>query len=334
MNPERLFRSLAGLALFLLLSAKAAAQERSAVVFQSDFGLRDGAVSAMKGVAFGVDPAIPLFDLTHEIPPFNIWEAAYRLKQSASYWPSNTVFVSVCDPGVGTERRAVVLRTRSGHRFVTPDNGTLTFIAESLGVEELRVIDIARQRLKGSEDSYTFHGRDLFAYVAARLAAGRITLAEVGSPRHQWRGRVALPTSGTGRGTRPRESSRPRSPIRECLEQCRQTALCRTPSPDRGGVPGDHPRRKSEGLVREDAVRRQFRRSAGGPAAPVCEQPLGNGCGPEPRRLCQAVRHPIRSRLVDRDLPSLIEPTATGFAPAWSESGLGTDSIRPATWIR
>jgi len=191
MNPERLFRSLAGLALFLLLSAKAAAQERSAVVFQSDFGLRDGAVSAMKGVAFGVDPAIPLFDLTHEIPPFNIWEAAYRLKQSASYWPSNTVFVSVCDPGVGTERRAVVLRTRSGHRFVTPDNGTLTFIAESLGVEELRVIDIAKQRLKGSEDSYTFHGRDLFAYVAARLAAGRITLAEVGPLATN--GVVALP---------------------------------------------------------------------------------------------------------------------------------------------
>lgn len=164
----------------LLAATRAAAKDRSAVVFQSDFGLKDGAVSAMKGVAFAVDPDLPLFDITHEIPPFNIWEAAFRLKQTASYWPTNTVFVSVCDPGVGTERRSVVLRTRTGHRFVTPDNGTLTFVAQSLGVAELRVIDIARQRLKGSEESYTFHGRDLFANVAARLAAGRIALADVG----------------------------------------------------------------------------------------------------------------------------------------------------------
>lgn len=164
----------------LLLASAAAAKDRAAVVFQSDFGLKDGAVSAMKGVAFDVDRNLPLFDLTHEIPPYNIWEAAFRLKQTAPYWPSNTVFVSVCDPGVGTERRAVVLRTRTGHRFVTPDNGTLTFVAESLGVAELRVIDISRQRLKGSEESYTFHGRDLFAYVAARLAAGRLRLADVG----------------------------------------------------------------------------------------------------------------------------------------------------------
>jgi S-adenosylmethionine hydrolase len=178
-----LFRVVSVVLLALAWSASgfmASAKDRAAVVFQSDFGLKDGAVSAMKGVALGVDPALPLHDITHEIPPFNIWEAAYRLKQTAKYWPSNTVFVSVCDPGVGTERRAVVLRTRSGHRFVTPDNGTLTFVAETLGVAELRVIDIARQRLRGSEESYTFHGRDLFAYVAARLAAGRIRMADVG----------------------------------------------------------------------------------------------------------------------------------------------------------
>jgi S-adenosylmethionine hydrolase len=190
-----------------LLAVRLPAQERSAVVFQSDFGLRDGAVSAMKGVAFAVDPSLPLFDITHEIPPFNIWEAAYRLKQTAPYWPTNTVFVSVCDPGVGTERRAVVLRTRTGHRFVTPDNGTLTFIAETLGVEELRVIDTARQRLKGSEGSYTFHGRDLFAYVAARLAAGRLQLSDVGPLATN--GVVSLPyqraefADGTVRGNIP-----------------------------------------------------------------------------------------------------------------------------------
>ncbi|MFM7101223.1 MAG: S-adenosyl-l-methionine hydroxide adenosyltransferase family protein [Verrucomicrobiota bacterium] len=153
-----------------------------AVVFQTDFGLKDGAVAAMKGVATGVDPSLRLHDLTQEIPPFHIWEAAYRLKQTFAYWPPGTVFVSVVDPGVGTERRPVVARLRTGQWVVTPDNGTLTFLAESPGIESLRVIDMARHRLPGSADSYTFHGRDLFAYVAARLAAGKLSWAGVGEP--------------------------------------------------------------------------------------------------------------------------------------------------------
>src|SRR5262245_49910751 len=99
-----------------------------AVVFQTDFGVKDGAVSAMKGVAHEVDQTIPLYDLTHEIPAYNIWEAAYRLNQTARYWPSGTVFVSVVDPGVGTARLPVVLKTRSGHYVVSPDNGTLGLI--------------------------------------------------------------------------------------------------------------------------------------------------------------------------------------------------------------
>lgn len=153
-----------------------------AVVFQTDFGLKDGAVAAMKGVATGVDPTLRLHDLTQEIPPFHIWEAAYRLKQTVAYWPPGTVFVSVVDPGVGTERRPVVARLQSGQLVVTPDNGALTFLAESPGIESLRVIDMARHRLPGSADSYTFHGRDLFAYVAARLAAGQLTWEGVGAP--------------------------------------------------------------------------------------------------------------------------------------------------------
>jgi S-adenosylmethionine hydrolase len=83
---------------------------QTALVFQSDFGLKDGAVSCMKGVAFGVDPDLKMFDVTHEIPAYSIWEAAYQLKQTAPYWPSGTVFVSVVDPGVGTERKSVVLK--------------------------------------------------------------------------------------------------------------------------------------------------------------------------------------------------------------------------------
>ena len=152
------------------------------VVFQSDFGLKDGAVSAMKGVAMGIDTSLKLFDITHEIPAYNIWEAAFRLEQTVSYWPAGTVFVSVVDPGVGTERRSVVLKTNTGHFIVTPDNGTLTLVAASLGISEIREIDEVMNRRKGSERSYTFHGRDVYAYTAARLAAGAISFEQIGKP--------------------------------------------------------------------------------------------------------------------------------------------------------
>ena len=157
-----------------------AAWADSPLVLQSDFGTRDAAVAAMKGVAVGVSPELAIYDITHEIPPYNIWEGALRLVQVAEYWPEGTVFVSVVDPGVGTERKSIAMRSRSGHFFVTPDNGTLTFIAERLGVEEVREIDEAVNRLANSEESYTFHGRDVYAYTGARLAAGVISFEEVG----------------------------------------------------------------------------------------------------------------------------------------------------------
>lgn len=153
---------------------------KPALVFQTDFGLRDGAVSAMKGVANSVDPELKLYDLTHEIPAYNIWEAAYRLQQTAPYWPAGTVFVSVVDPGVGTGRKSVVAKTRSGQYIVTPDNGTLTLISESIGIESVREIDEAINRRQNSQQSYTFHGRDVYAYTGARLAAGVIGFEQVG----------------------------------------------------------------------------------------------------------------------------------------------------------
>ncbi|OOQ12640.1 acetolactate synthase [Helicobacter pylori] len=152
----------------------------NALILQTDFSLKDGAVSAMKGVAFSVDSNLKIFDLTHEIPPYNIWEGAYRLYQTASYWPKGSVFVSVVDPGVGTKRKSVVLKTKNGQYFVSPDNGTLTLVVQTLGIDSVREIDEKANRLKGSEKSYTFHGRDVYAYTGARLASGAITFEQVG----------------------------------------------------------------------------------------------------------------------------------------------------------
>lgn len=166
--------------LLLLISVKAFSQNKM-IVFQSDFGLKDGAVSAMKGVAASISPDLKLYDLTHEIPTYNIWEAAYRLEQTLTFWPQGTVFVSVVDPGVGTQRKSIVAKTKSGHFVVTPDNGTLTLIAESAGIEAVREIDEEKNRRKQSGESYTFHGRDVYAFTAAKLASGTITFAEVGN---------------------------------------------------------------------------------------------------------------------------------------------------------
>ena len=165
--------------IFLITVCTTSAQN-GIVVFQTDFGTKDGAVSAMKGVASSVDPSLKLYDLTHDIPAYNIWEAAYRLDQTVTYWPIGTVFVSVVDPGVGTQRKSVVVKTKSGHYIVTPDNGTLTLIANSLGIDSVREIDEAINRRKNSGASYTFHGRDVYAYTAARLAAHKISYDQVG----------------------------------------------------------------------------------------------------------------------------------------------------------
>lgn len=150
------------------------------LILQSDFGYADGAVSAMYGVALGVSPALRVFDLTHDIPQYDIWEASYRLIQTVSYWPRGSVFVSVVDPGVGSTRRSIAVRTAEGQYIITPDNGTLTHIKRMCGIEEARIIDESMNRLPNSSESYTFHGRDIYAYTGARLASGVISFAQVG----------------------------------------------------------------------------------------------------------------------------------------------------------
>ena len=150
------------------------------LILQSDFGLQDGAVCAMYGVAYSVCPQLTIQNLTHDITPYDIWEASYRLTQTVAYWTPGSVFVSVVDPGVGSTRRSIVAKTKDGHFIVTPDNGTLTHIKKHVGLSAVRVIDESVNRLPNSGESYTFHGRDIYAYTGARLAAGIISFEQVG----------------------------------------------------------------------------------------------------------------------------------------------------------
>lgn len=150
------------------------------LVFQSDFGLVDGAVAAMYGVAFCVDPGLTIHDLTHNIPPYDIFEASYRLLQAVPYWPEGTVFVTVIDPGVGSKRKSLVARTSKGQYIVSPDNGSLSDIARTVGIDEVREISESVGRRQGSGKSNTFHGRDVYAYTGALLASGKISFEDVG----------------------------------------------------------------------------------------------------------------------------------------------------------
>lgn len=150
------------------------------MVLMSDFGTSERFVASMKGVALSVDPDLRLHDLTHDIAPYDIWQASQTLAGTIAYWPAGTVFVAVVDPGVGTARRSVVARTASGHYVVSPDNGSLTQVAAQFGIVALREIDETRNRRPGSEGAHTFHGRDVYAYTGARLAAGVIAFEEVG----------------------------------------------------------------------------------------------------------------------------------------------------------
>lgn len=150
------------------------------LVLQSDFGLVDGAVSAMIGVALEESPTLKIHHLTHDITPYNIFEGSYRLFQTVNYWPAGTTFVSVVDPGVGSKRKSVVAKTKKGQYIVTPDNGTLSFIKKHVGIEAIREISEVENRRKDTEHSYTFHGRDVYAYTGSKLASGHISFEEVG----------------------------------------------------------------------------------------------------------------------------------------------------------
>jgi len=152
------------------------------LVFQTDFTYKEGAVCAMYGVVKSVDRKLEIIDGTHEIPQYDVWSASYRLYQSMQFWPAGTIFVSVVDPGVGTQRRGCVAQIEGGYYVVTPDNGTLTHVKVWIGIRAVRQIDESVNRLHGrnTEGTSVFHGRDIFSYCAARLASGIITYEGVG----------------------------------------------------------------------------------------------------------------------------------------------------------
>ena len=162
-------RLVAALALTVVSAAWAAGPPT--VVFLSDFGTRDDAVAICKGVMLGVEPSLRILDLTHEVTPFAIRDGARLLADTADHYPSGTVFLAVIDPGVGSDRKAMIARTKRGQTFVLPDNGLLTLVADRQGLEGAREISNATW-MRPAGRSSTFHGRDVFAPAAAHAATG------------------------------------------------------------------------------------------------------------------------------------------------------------------
>ena len=156
------------------------------VTLTTDLGLTDAYVAAMKGVILGINPEARLVDICHSVQPQNIPQAAFVLSTAYPFFPRRTIHIVVVDPGVGTERRAIILRTPSAD-FVAPDNGVLSYVIQEFSAEpaegnitfqqrelELSVeaVAITRPEFWRTPVSLTFHGRDIFAPVAALLSLG------------------------------------------------------------------------------------------------------------------------------------------------------------------
>ena len=150
------------------------------IVLQTDFSETWGAVASMKGVIKKVDRELEIQDLCHNIKKFDPFEASLSLARTVPYWPEGTVFVSVVDPGVGTERKACLAKLKTGSYVITPDNGTLTHLKHDPGIHHVRELDPKLCRYPGNEEVSVFHGRDVFAYTAALLASGIIPEENLG----------------------------------------------------------------------------------------------------------------------------------------------------------
>ena len=159
---------------------------RPIVTLTTDFGTADHYVGTMKGVLLSCCPALEIIDISHDIAPFSIHAGAYAIAQAAPYFPPGTIHVVVVDPGVGTARKALLVEAM-GQIFIAPDNGVLSMIANS---GKINAREITNQMLQGDTVSSTFHGRDVFAPVAAAIASGAAKPADVGA---EVAGTVLLP---------------------------------------------------------------------------------------------------------------------------------------------
>ncbi len=144
---------------------------RPAIVFMTDFGTANDAVAICKAVMLSIAPEVRIMDITHQVTPYQIEEGARFLAAVSPYYPAGTVFVSVVDPGVGTSRKAIIVKSKKGQYFVLPDNGLITPVIDRDGLDSAREITNPNWTIQAPISS-TFHGRDIFSPAGAHLAAG------------------------------------------------------------------------------------------------------------------------------------------------------------------
>jgi len=177
-RKSRMYR-VAALLLFLPLAgcsrqpaAPASAQAsaaRPAVVFMTDFGTANDAVAICRAVIYGIAPDVRITDITHQVTPFSIEEASRFLYGVTPYYPEGTVFLVVVDPGVGTSRKAIAVKSKKGQYFILPDNGVITPVLDRDGLESAREITNQHWMIQAPLSS-TFHGRDIFSPAGEHLA--------------------------------------------------------------------------------------------------------------------------------------------------------------------
>ena len=174
-NRSRQFSRVLLILLFLVstvqLGLAEAVPKRPTIIFMTDFGVLDDSVAICKGVMYSIAPDVRIVDLTHQVTPFSILDGARFLYGATPYYPSGTVFVVVIDPGVGSRRKAIVVKSKRGQYFVLPDNGLMTLVQDRDGLEAAREITNPAWMI-GAALSSTFHGRDIFSPAGAHLARG------------------------------------------------------------------------------------------------------------------------------------------------------------------
>ena len=164
---------------------------RTIITLTTDFGTDDGFVGSVKGVILSINPGVSIVDISHTVNPYDILGGAFVLYQAYSYFPENTIHIAVVDPGVGSKRQAIIIETDK-HTFVGPDNGIFSLVLKN--ERPKRIISLTNEEYFSNDVSNTFHGRDIFAPVAARLALGeavsnvgdeleKIEIADWGEPQ-------------------------------------------------------------------------------------------------------------------------------------------------------